>query len=232
MNDLQIFENPEFGSVRTVEIDGTLWLVGKDVAVALGYKNPGKAIIAHVDEEDKRLEMLPQETDSQNGNASPASKTALINESGLYSLILSSKMPKAKAFKRWVTSEVLPAIRREGVYQSVKEKQHIEQLEATNTRLNAAIAAVNDAKKNLAVARENHDFYVERRNETKNLMADIRALHAKNCDKERHAAQVERDWQNYLDAQINHLQVVAVGLPGFDEIMATALDAVLPKKGA
>ena len=230
MNDLQIFENPEFGSVRTVEIDGTPWLVGKDVAVALGYKNPGKAIIAHVDEEDKRLEMLPQETDSQNGNASPASKTALINESGLYSLILSSKMPKAKAFKRWVTSEVLPAIRREGVYQSVKEKQHIEQLEATNTRLNAAIAAVNDAKKNLAVARENHDFYVERRNETKNLLADIRALHAKNCDKERHAAQVERDWQNYLDAQINHLQVVAVGLPGFGEIMATALDAVLPKK--
>ena len=72
MNDLTTFTNPEFGQVRTVEIDGTPWLVGKDVAVALGYKNPGKAIIAHVDEEDKRLEMLPQETDSQNGNASPA----------------------------------------------------------------------------------------------------------------------------------------------------------------
>lgn len=71
MNDLQIFENPEFGQVRTVEIDGTPWLVGKDVAVALGYKNPGKAIIAHVDEEDKRLEMLPQGADSQNGNVSP-----------------------------------------------------------------------------------------------------------------------------------------------------------------
>lgn len=231
MNDLTTFTNPEFGQVRTVEIDGTPWLVGKDVAVALGYKNPTKAIIAHVDDEDKQLEMLPQEAEAQNGTLpSGSTKTALINESGLYSLILSSKMPKAKAFKRWVTSEVLPAIRREGVYQSVKEKQHIEQLEATNTRLNAAIAAVNDAKKNLAVARENHDFYVERRNETKNLLADIRALHAKNCDKERHAAQVERDWQNYLDAQINHLQVVAVGLPGFDEIMATALDAVLPKK--
>lgn len=223
MNDLQIFENPEFGQVRTVEIDGTPWLVGKDVATALGYKNPQKAIHDHVDAEDTTVNDLF----TVNGTSA-----ALINESGLYSLILSSKMPKAKAFKRWVTSEVLPAIRREGVYQSVKEKQHIEQLEATNTRLNAAIAAVNDAKKNLAVARENHDFYVERRNETKNLMADIRALHAKNCDKERHAAQVERDWQNYLDAQINHLQVVAVGLPGFDEIMATALDAVLPKKGA
>lgn len=230
MNDLQIFENPEFGSVRTVEIDGTPWLVGKDVATALEYKNPSKAILTHVDDEDKRLEILPQSADSQNGNVPGASKTALINESGLYSLILSSKMPKAKAFKRWVTSEVLPAIREHGAYESVKAKQHIEQLEATNTRLNAAIAAVNDAKKNLAIARENHDFYVERRNETKNLLADVRALHAKNCDKERHAAQVERDWQNYLDAQINQLQVVAIGLPGFDEIMATALETALPDK--
>lgn len=222
MNDLQIFENPEFGSVRTVEVNGTPWLVGKDVATALGYKNPQRAIRDHVDAEDKGV--------SKTVTPSGEQEMLIINESGLYSLILSSKMPKAKAFKRWVTSEVLPAIRREGVYKSVKEKQHIEQLEATNTRLNAAIAAVNDAKKNLAVARENHDLYVERRNETKNLLADIRALHAKNCDKERHAAQVERDWQNYLDAQINHLQVVAVGLPGFDEIMATALDAVLPNK--
>ena len=89
MNDLQIFSNPEFGQVRTVELNGQPWLVGKDVAEALGYKNPGKAIITHVDEEDKRFEMLSQGADSQNGNVSPSSKTALINESGLYSLILS-----------------------------------------------------------------------------------------------------------------------------------------------
>ena len=75
------------------------------------------AIIAHVDDEDKRLEMLPQEAEAQNGTLpSGSTKTALINESGLYSLILSSKMPKAKAFKRWVTSEVLPALRKNGVY--------------------------------------------------------------------------------------------------------------------
>lgn len=230
MNDLQIFSSPEFGQVRTVEIDGTPWLVGKDVAVALGYKNPGKAIIAHVDEEDKRLEMLPQGADSQNGNVSPSSKTALINESGLYSLILSSKMPKAKTFKRWVTSEVLPAIRKNGVYESVKAQQHIEQLEATNAQLNAAIAAVNDAKKNLAIARKNHDYFVELRNQTKNLLADVRAQHAKNCDTERKYAQIERDWQNYLDSRITQLQVVAVGLPGFDEIMQTALKTALPDK--
>ena len=103
MNDLQIFSSPEFGQVRTVEIDGTPWLVGKDVAVALGYKNPTKAIIAHVDDEDKRLEMLPQEAEAQNGTLpSGSTKTALINESGLYSLILSSKMPKAKV---WISFE-------------------------------------------------------------------------------------------------------------------------------
>ena len=223
MNDLQIFSNPEFGQVRTVEIDGTPWLVGKDVAVALGYKNPRDALDRHVDDEDKNTVVNP---DGNRGNPN----MVIINESGLYSLILSSKMPKAKAFKRWVTSEVLPAIRKNGVYESVKAQQHIEQLEATNAQLNAAIAAVNDAKKNLAIARKNHDYFVELRNQTKNLLADVRAQHAKNCDTERKYAQIERDWQNYLDSRITQLQVVAVGLPGFDEIMQTALKTALPDK--
>ena len=226
MNDLQIFSSPEFGQVRTVEIDGTPWLVGKDVAMALGYSNPRKAIADHVDAEDQRKSDGVTIRDSIGRDQNPT----LINESGLYSLILSSKMPKAKAFKRWVTSEVLPAIRKNGVYESVKAQQHIEQLEATNAQLNAAIAAVNDAKKNLAVARKNHDYFVELRNKTKNLLADVRAQHAKNCDTERKYAQIERDWQNYLDSRITQLQVVAVGLPGFDEIMQTALQTALPDK--
>lgn len=223
MTDLQIFSSPEFGQVRTVEIDGQPWLVGKDVAVALGYKNPRDALDRHVDDEDKNTVVNP---DGNRGNPN----MVIINESGLYSLILSSKMPKAKAFKRWVTSEVLPAIRKNGVYESVKAQQHIEQLEATNAQLNAAIAAVNDAKKNLAVARRNHDYFVELRNQTKNLLADVRAQHAKNCDTERKYAQIERDWQNYLDSRITQLQVVAVGLPGFDEIMQTALKTALPDR--
>ena len=222
MNDLQIFSNPEFGQVRTVEIDGQPWLVGKDVAVALGYKNPRDAITRHVDTEDK--DVVKHDTPSGE------QEMLIINESGLYSLILSSKMPKAKAFKHWVTGEVLPAIRKNGVYESVKAQQHIEQLEATNAQLNAAIAAVNDAKKNLAVARKNHDYFVELRNKTKNLLADVRAQHAKNCDTERKYAQIERDWQNYLDSRITQLQVVAVGLPGFDEILQTALQTALPDK--
>ena len=108
MNDLQIFSNPEFGQVRTVEIDGQPWLVGKDVAVALGYKNPRDAITRHVDTEDK--DVVKHDTPSGE------QEMLIINESGLYSLILSSKLPAAKRFKRWVTSEVLPAIRRTGGY--------------------------------------------------------------------------------------------------------------------
>ena len=124
MNDLTTFTNPEFGQVRTVEINGTPWLVGKDVAVALGYKNPTKAIIAHVDDEDKRFEMLPQEAEAQNGTLpSGSTKTALINESGLYSLVLSSKLPTAKKFRRWVTSEVLPSIRKHGAYMTPQTLQ-------------------------------------------------------------------------------------------------------------
>lgn len=220
MNDLQIFENPEFGQVRTVEIDGTPWLVGKDVAVALGYKNPGKAIIAHVDEEDKRLEMLPQGADSQNGNVSPSSKTALINESGLYSLILSSKMPTAKAFKRWVTSEVLPAIRKNGVYETVKAQQHIEQLEATNERLTAAIQAVSTAKEQLAEVTDLRNDFIKHRDDYKARFIQAKANYGKICDSLRQAESLVQRAQAELDSRIDQLKIVAFGLPGFGQIMA------------
>lgn len=106
MNELKIFENPAFGQVRIVEREGEPWFVGKDVAQVLGYANPSKAILDHVDDEDKAFQML-EVADSQNGNLV---KTAIITESGLYSLVLSSKLPTAKAFKRWITSEVIPSI--------------------------------------------------------------------------------------------------------------------------
>ena len=108
MNELKIFKNSEFGEIRTVEIGGEPWFVGKDVAEVLGYSNPSKALSDHVDGEDK----LNNESLSGLGQRGGW----LINESGLYSLILSSKLPTAKAFKRWVTSEVLPSIRKTGAY--------------------------------------------------------------------------------------------------------------------
>lgn len=116
MNDLAIFENPEFGHIRGLKIEGEPWFVGKDIAEALGYKKPANALATHVDNEDKQFVMIPQGTEPRNGALSPESKTTIINESGLYSLMLKSKLPGAKKFKRWVTSEVLPSIRKTGVY--------------------------------------------------------------------------------------------------------------------
>lgn len=113
MNDLQIFSNSEFGNIRTVTIDGEPWFVGKDIAEALGYgkgKSLNNAVANHVDDEDKGVTEMMTPGGKQN--------LIIINESGLYSLILSSKLPNAKKFKRWVTSEVLPAIRKTGHYEA------------------------------------------------------------------------------------------------------------------
>jgi len=111
MHELQIFNNEEFGQIRTVEIDGEIYFVGKDVTEILGYSNPRKAIIDHVDEEDKTDGVTIRDSIGREQNP------VCINESGLYSLILSSKMPNAKRFKRWVTSEVLPTLRKTGSYE-------------------------------------------------------------------------------------------------------------------
>lgn len=105
-----VFNHPEFGELRTVEIDGVVWFVGKDVAEALGYSKSRNAIAAHVDEEDKTHAPI------QGGCSTGVQDTIVINESGLYALILSSKLPSAKEFKHWVTSEVLPSIRKTGGY--------------------------------------------------------------------------------------------------------------------
>lgn len=108
MNKIQSFNNEEFGSVRTMVIENEPWFVGKDVAEILGYSNPRDAINKHVDNEDKGV----AKCDTPGG----IQELTIINESGLYSLILGSKLPAAKKFKRWVTSEVLPAIRKQGAY--------------------------------------------------------------------------------------------------------------------
>ena len=108
MGQLKIFENEEFGQIRTVMRDGEVWFVGKDLAEILGYVDPNKAIAMHVDEEDKLNDKMASSLGQRGG--------WLINESGLYGLILSSKLPSARKFKHWVTSEVLPAIRKTGIY--------------------------------------------------------------------------------------------------------------------
>lgn len=113
MNNLQIFSNNEFGNIRTATIDGQVWFIGKDIAEALGYSNASKAVSTHVNANDRILQTL--EADSQNGNV-VKTQTALINESGLYALIFGSKLESAERFKHWVTSEVLPTLRKTGSY--------------------------------------------------------------------------------------------------------------------
>lgn len=121
MNNMQIFKNEQFGEVRVVEQNGEPWFVGKDVAEILGYSDTNKAVAMHVDDEDKKLNDKSSSSFGQRG-------AHLINESGLYSLILSSKLPQAKQFKRWVTSEVLPSIRKHGGYINGQESMTDEEL--------------------------------------------------------------------------------------------------------
>lgn len=121
MNNIQIFKNKQFGEVRVIEQNGEPWFVGKDVAEILGYSDTNKAVAMHVDNEDKKLNDKSSLSFGQRG-------AHLINESGLYSLILSSKLPQAKQFKRWVTSEVLPSIRKHGGYINGQESMTDEEL--------------------------------------------------------------------------------------------------------
>lgn len=122
MNKIQIFKNEEFGDIRTVTIDGEPWFVGKDVAEVLGYSNSRDALAKRVDEEDKLDGVAICDSIGRE------QKPVLINESGLYGLILSSKLPNAKKFKHWVTSEVLPSIRKTGQYQMPKFSKEIQAL--------------------------------------------------------------------------------------------------------
>lgn len=109
MNELQVFNNPEFGKIRSIQIAGEPWFVGKDVAAALGYENTRDALARHVDDEDKNTVVIH---DGIQGNPN----MIIINESGVYALIFGSKLDSAKRFKHWVTKEVLPSIRKTGAY--------------------------------------------------------------------------------------------------------------------
>lgn len=111
MNELQIFNNEEFGEIRTVEIDNEIWFVGRDIALALGYAKPWNAIDRHVDSEDTLKRGIPHPQ-----SLGKEIEATLINESGLYTLVIMSELPSAKKFKRWVTKEVIPSIMKTGSY--------------------------------------------------------------------------------------------------------------------
>ena len=142
--EVTVFKNlvhPEFGELRTVEIDGEPWFVGKDVAAALGYADVNKAVAMHVENEDKKLNDKSSPSFGQRG-------ATLINESGLYSLILSSKLPSAKEFKHWVTAEVLPSIRKNGAY--IRNQENMTPAEIVARGLIAAQKIIEEREKEIA----------------------------------------------------------------------------------
>ena len=151
MNNLQIFNNPEFGSIRTLEKDNDVWFVGKDVAKILGYSDTFGALKKHVDIEDKQ--------NCQNDSFESPRGLTIINESGLYSLVLSSKLPNAKKFKRWVTSEVLPSIRKHGIY-------------ATTQTIETMLADPDNAIRMLTALKEERAKRIEQEKQIATLTAE------------------------------------------------------------
>ena len=154
MDKLQLFES-KFGNVRGLEINGEPWLVGKDVAMALGYSNPQKAIRDHVDDEDKTV----NKSFTVNGT-----QGILVNESGVYSLILSSRLPAAKEFKRWITSEVLPSLRKYGGYIVGQESMDEQELVAraflvVQRQLEERNKLIAEQTKQIAIMQPKAEFY-------------------------------------------------------------------------
>lgn len=148
MNELQIFDNPEFGTIRTTEINGEPYFVGKDIAEALGYAKPENALAAHVDDEDKTTTLIQGTGSNYKTNAT------VINESGVYALVFSSKLPKAREFKHWVTSEVLPSIRKHGAYATAPTIESIIANPLNGIKLLQALADEQEKRKALEAQSE------------------------------------------------------------------------------
>lgn len=146
MTDLQIFNSPEFGAIRTIEKDGEPWFVGKDVAAILGYGDTDQALRKHIDDEDK----LTRRFDGSGQNR----QMTIINESGLYSLVLSSKLPTAKKFKRWVTNEVIPSIRKHGAYMTPDKLEEVLLKPDTLIQLAQNLKAEQEKRRALEVKME------------------------------------------------------------------------------
>ena len=158
MSNLQIFENEEFGEIRTVTIDNEPWFVGKDVATALGYSNSRDAILKHVHEDDKGV----AKCDTPSGKQ----EMTVINESGLYALIFGSKLDSAKRFKHWVTSEVLPSIRKNGNYQMMQHESselspQLQMLQGLLDQMKETEIANKKRDRQIALAQETAEKAVE-----------------------------------------------------------------------
>ena len=208
--------------VSCYEQDGTAYLKLEDVARGLGFTE----VAASGNECVRWRTVRKHLSDLGIATSCDGQLPDYIPENIFYRLAMKAKNETAEKFQALVADEIIPSIRKTGSYMMPKLSKEMQALQDTSIRM--ALRNVIHAQKNLNIARKNHKLCLDAREDTKNLLAQARALHAKRCDQERKAAQEERDWQNYLDAQLNRLQIVAVGLPEFDEIMNAALSSALP----
>lgn len=209
-HELTIFNNPEFGEVRVLEIDSEPWFVGKDVAIALGYSDITHTIIDHVDEDDR----VNSKTQGQNAPEFGQRGTWLINESGLYSLVMSSKLPTAKQFKHWVTSEVLPSIRKHGAYMTSVTIDKMIASPEFGIQLLTALKEEQDKRKELEgevqVMQPKAEYFDELvdRNLLTNFRDTAKELHVKQkefIDKLLELGFVYRDQKNKLQPYQQHV---------------------------
>lgn len=225
MTDIQIFNNPQFGQLRAVTIDNEPWFVGKDVAERLGYSNARDALARHVDNDDKNTVV---NHDGNRGNPN----ITIINESGLYSLVLSSKLPTAKAFKRWITSEVIPSIRKTGAYQMGAE---LNQLRAKNEEMEKAVELLTTCKNHLNKVRSEMAEVKAWQRDAKAKYMQAKANYGTWCDLARSYDEVIAKAQNNVNACIDNIQSLCMSshfdnmgrLLDDDAMFNTLLDTVI-----
>lgn len=236
MNDIQIFNNPQFGEVRAVTIDNEPWFVGKDVAERLGYKNTKDALSIHVDEEDKRIlqrseiatfeNHIPKSAlpfNFVNGDI-PNRGLTIINESGLYSLVLSSKLPTAKAFRRWITSEVIPSIRKNGMYGA--DPEELERLRRSNAVLRDWLDLLAARKRDLVEIQYECEKIRKSRDDAKAYYMEVKANYSKWCDLVRTFDNLSQQAQADINSYIDQIQIVALTTPALDEDLSAMLDSM------
>lgn len=218
MNDIQIFNNPQFGEVRAVTIDNEPWFVGKDVAERLGYRKPENALSVHVDYEDKTTTLI------QGTGSNYKTTVTIINESGLYSLVLSSKLPTAKAFRRWITSEVIPSIRKNGMYGA--DPEELERLRRSNAVLRDWLDLLAARKRDLVEIQYECEKIRKSRDDAKAYYMEVKANYSKWCDLVRTFDNLSQQAQADINSYIDQIQIVALTTPALDEDLSAMLDSM------
>ena len=223
MKDIQVFESEEFGQIRTMEKNGQPWFVAVDVCRALELGNNRKAV-SRLDDDEK---MTVTSSDSHSGQRGGAQMMTLVNELGLYTLVLGSRKPEAKAFKRWITHEVIPSIRKTGAYQMGAE---LDQLRAKNEELDKVISLLSKNKARLNDLCRERDEAKKYCRDAKAKYMSAKATYGKWCDLVKSFEDLVSDASNRVNSCIDRIQFIYYSKCIFDDLESEMLDSMLASK--